>query len=71
MWVSFERLTKEAVERSHRPNVVSWEVGHLDRVVRNKPNPLLQVGKERTKFGLKTASTIKWTVMTPYYTLFG
>ena len=40
---------KEAVERSHRPNVVSWEVGHLGRVATNKPNPLrvlLLAGKE-------------------------
>ena len=29
MWVSFGKLTKEAVERSHRPVVVSWEVGYL------------------------------------------
>ena len=49
IWVSFGRLIKEAVERSHRPNVVSWEVGHLGRVARNKPNPLrvlLLAGKE-------------------------
>ena len=40
MWVSFGKLTKEAVERSHSPDVASWRVGHLSRVLRNKPNPL-------------------------------
>ena len=36
---------KEGVERSHRADMVSREVGHMGKLVRNKPNQLLTVLK--------------------------
>ena len=41
-------------ERSHRSDVVSRDVGGLDRAVKNKPNQLLiaLASEERAKFGL-------------------
>ena len=41
---------KEGVERSHRADMVSREVGHMGKAVRNKPNQLLTVLKLQIRF---------------------
>jgi hypothetical protein len=44
------KIIKEGVERSLKQDVVSREVGYLDRGVRNGPDLRALTGEERSRF---------------------